>query len=251
MTNVVPFENYKVTEALYAFADLRGFSTWAKNYPDEIKKLLEIMRDSGFILSEIDELIEFVPQVQRKTNGRKGKRQVNPSVKHIVDKIEEYRRTTRQDVKFTVNKDEIKRSFNRIRRRLRGVGPMVTMMGSHRGTVVKTKEDEIDYSEIAQDAATRLSNRGLSILQTSSTGSGKYVKGGFNEATNTLSRLIYLGDLKDFDEDDIEPDVALEVFHQFIRKTVITTYSDQGIVLFPGGLGTLDVFFETITLLSL
>lgn len=42
MTNVVPFENYKVTEALYAFADLRGFSTWAKNYPDEIKKLLEI-----------------------------------------------------------------------------------------------------------------------------------------------------------------------------------------------------------------
>ncbi len=42
MANVVPFENYKETEALYAFSDLRGFCTWAKNYPTEIKKLLEI-----------------------------------------------------------------------------------------------------------------------------------------------------------------------------------------------------------------
>lgn len=42
MSNIVPFENYKETEALYAFADLRNFSTWAKNYQTEIKNLLEI-----------------------------------------------------------------------------------------------------------------------------------------------------------------------------------------------------------------
>ena len=42
MLKIIPFENYKDTEALYAFADLRGFGSWSKNYPAEIQKLMEI-----------------------------------------------------------------------------------------------------------------------------------------------------------------------------------------------------------------
>ncbi len=39
---LIPFKNYKDVSAVYIFADIRGFSKWAKEYPSEINKLLEI-----------------------------------------------------------------------------------------------------------------------------------------------------------------------------------------------------------------
>ncbi len=42
MIKILRLDNYRDTRALYIFADLRGFSQWSKDYPAEIRELLEI-----------------------------------------------------------------------------------------------------------------------------------------------------------------------------------------------------------------
>jgi len=205
-----------------------------------LRDLLKIDEESGFLSHSVDELVKFVSS--RIDN-----------IDLIVNEIVSYRAKRSSSTKFTIDENEIRkirRISNQVKRRLRGVGPIVTIDGSPKGTVVQINGKMIDFGDNVRELATRLANRGISIIITNQTGVGKAVMEGWKERnkSNNLSRLIYLGKIDDSIDNGINPDVVLETLHQFIITTVITTYSDQGIVYYPGGTETKDLLFEALTL---
>ena len=119
---------------------------------------------------------------------------------------------------------------------------MVTILGSAR-----TKEGD-PYYDKARDLAFRLTEQyGFTIT----TGGGP----GIMEAANRGAReaggkSIGIG-IKLPSEQQFNSYVTESMnFHFFFTRKVIMTYSAKGFVYFPGGYGTLDEFFEFLTLVQ-
>jgi len=211
-----------------------------KRLNKKLMRFLHIMKDSEFISTEVDQLVELVPENEE-------------GVIYMVDKIDRYFQSRKSNRQFEIKGQKIEREFHIMERRLHPIGPIVTIGGSGRRTTYKIRNKEVDFSNIVQKTTRILANHGISVIRTSLEGVGESIlegHGNKNEEAKS-SRLIYLGDIKDQRREITSDEMVLETVWQFMRKTVITTYSDHGIYLFPGGLGTMDTYFEALTLLIL
>lgn len=143
-----------------------------------------------------------------------------------------------KELKFTIS---VLTEFIKGFRKLHFVGPCVTIFGSAR-----FKEGHKHY-EMARILAGRIAQLGFTIM----TGGGP----GIMEAANRGAREVggrSVGcniELPHEQEPNPYMDTWVNIKYFFVRKTLLSKYS-YAFVVMPGGFGTLDEFFEAITLIQ-
>lgn len=123
------------------------------------------------------------------------------------------------------------------------IGPCVSIFGSAR-----TNPGD-HYYELARKTAREITRKGFGII----TGGGP----GIMEAANRGARegegkSVGLGIDLPFEQgvnEYVDPDYVLKFKYFFARKVMFVKYA-QGFIVFPGGFGTLDEFFEAMTLIQ-
>jgi len=126
-------------------------------------------------------------------------------------------------------------------RKLHFVGPCVTVFGSAR-----FKEDH-RYYRMAREVSRRLALSGFTIM----TGGGPGIMEAANRgARDVRGRSIGCNIVLPMEQ---EPnpyiDLCIEFRYFFVRKVMLVKYSYAFVVL-PGGFGTMDELFETLTLIQ-
>lgn len=127
--------------------------------------------------------------------------------------------------------------------KLSRIGPCVSIFGSAR-----TKPDD-KYYKIATDIALKLTQAGFGIIS----GGGP----GIMEAANKGAQMgngksVGLNIDLPFEQNSnpyIDSDKLLTFDFFFIRKVMFVKYS-QGFIVLPGGFGTMDELFESLTLIQ-
>jgi uncharacterized protein (TIGR00730 family) len=123
------------------------------------------------------------------------------------------------------------------------VGPCISIFGSAR---VKPGSE---YYELAVKAATAISENGFGII----TGGGPGImeaanKGAFNNDGKSVGLGIDLPKEQGVNR-YVSPNYVINFKYFFVRKVMFVKYA-QGFIVLPGGFGTLDELFETITLIQ-
>jgi uncharacterized protein (TIGR00730 family) len=126
-------------------------------------------------------------------------------------------------------------------RKLHFVGPCVTVFGSARFG------ESHPYYELARSAGRSLARAGFAVMTGGGPGimeaanRGAREGGGYTIGCNIVLPM----------EQKPNPylDLMLEFDHFFVRKVMLVKYS-QAFVALPGGLGTIDEVFETLTLIQ-
>lgn len=126
-------------------------------------------------------------------------------------------------------------------RALHFIGPCVTVFGSAR-----FKEDH-EYYIIAREIGKRIAQLGLTTM----TGGGPGImeaanRGAFENGGRSVGCNIRLP-FEQSGNQYVHTSFTFE--HFFIRKTLLVKYS-YAFVIMPGGFGTMDEFFETLTLIQ-
>ena len=127
-------------------------------------------------------------------------------------------------------------------RALHFIGPCVTVFGSARF------KDGHPYYEMAQTLSARIVNElGLTII----TGGGPGIMEAANQgAKDANGRSVGCNIVLPHEQKEnpfLDKFVTIRYF--FVRKTLLLKYS-YAFVIFPGGFGTMDEFFETLTLVQ-
>ncbi|MBO6792439.1 MAG: TIGR00730 family Rossman fold protein [Balneolaceae bacterium] len=123
------------------------------------------------------------------------------------------------------------------------VGPCVSIFGSAR-----TNHDN-EYYKLATEFAAQLSHKGFGVI----TGGGPGImeaanKGAFDAEGKSVGvgiELPFEQGLNEF----VHPNYSINFNYFFVRKVMFVKYS-QALVVFPGGFGTLDELFESLTLVQ-
>jgi uncharacterized protein (TIGR00730 family) len=123
---------------------------------------------------------------------------------------------------------------------LAGLIPAVTVYGSAR-----TKEDDPLF-QLGEDLGHRFAKAGYAVI----TGGGPGVmkaanKGAFEAGGVSVGLTIELPEEQPSNQYHT---LSLHFHHFFVRKVMLVKYA-TAFVLLPGGFGTLDEFFETLTLI--
>ena len=124
---------------------------------------------------------------------------------------------------------------------LAGVGPAVAVFGSAR-----TRPDTPEY-ELARHIGGNLARAGFAVITGGGPGSMEAANRGAHEAGGlSIGCNIELPH-----EQHLNPYVDLSIaFHYFFaRKTMFVKYADAFVIM-PGGFGTLDELFESLTLIQ-
>lgn len=126
-------------------------------------------------------------------------------------------------------------------RKLHFVGPCITVFGSAR-----FKEDNIHYQN-ARELGKRLSEMGFAVM----TGGGPGIMEAANRGAFEVGGVSIGCNIQLPHEQSTNPYVTREVKFKyfFVRKVLLIKYS-YAFVVMPGGFGTLDELFETITLIQ-
>ncbi len=126
---------------------------------------------------------------------------------------------------------------------LASIGPSVSIFGSAR-----LKKNHI-YYKIAQDIAYKISKKGFAII----TGAGPSImeaaNKGAQDAKGSSCGLVIDLPFESEANPYIDPKFRLKFRYFFVRKVMFVRYA-QGFVFLPGGYGTLDEMFETLTLIQ-
>ncbi len=126
-------------------------------------------------------------------------------------------------------------------RTLHFVGPCITVFGSAR-----FKEDNIYYGK-AREFGKRIAEMGFTTM----TGGGPGImeaanRGAFEVGGNSIGCNIRLP-FEQVINKYVQKSITFE--HFFVRKTLLIKYS-YAFIIMPGGFGTMDEFFETLTLVQ-
>ncbi|MEI8212439.1 MAG: TIGR00730 family Rossman fold protein [Planctomycetota bacterium] len=126
-------------------------------------------------------------------------------------------------------------------RALHFVGPCITIFGSAR-----LKEGDPDY-EITRSVAGKIARLGFTIM----TGGGPGIMEAANRGAREVGGRSVGVNIELPFEQDPNPyvDRSINIRYFFVRKVLLLKYS-YGFIIMPGGYGTLDEFFETITLIQ-
>lgn len=123
------------------------------------------------------------------------------------------------------------------------IGPCVSIFGSAR-----VKEGDAVYEQ-ARLTAKMITEQGFGVI----TGGGPGVMEAANKgAQEGDGKSVGLGISLPFEQgvnDYVDPDYVITFNYFFARKVMFVKYA-QGFIVFPGGFGTLDEFFEAMTLIQ-
>jgi uncharacterized protein (TIGR00730 family) len=123
------------------------------------------------------------------------------------------------------------------------IGPCVSIFGSARS------KPEDPYYIMADDIAYKLTLEGYGII----TGGGPGImEAGNKGAHRGGGKSVGLNIVLPFEQEGnryIDRDKIINFDYFFVRKVMFMKYA-QGFVIMPGGFGTLDEFFEAITLIQ-
>ncbi|MFN0049397.1 MAG: TIGR00730 family Rossman fold protein [Cytophagales bacterium] len=126
-------------------------------------------------------------------------------------------------------------------RKLHFVGPCITVFGSAR-----FKEGH-KYYEMAREMGAKISKSGFSVM----TGGGPGIMEAANRgAKEAGGKSVGCNIILPFEQNP-NPylDIWVDIRYFFVRKVFLLKYS-YGFVVMPGGFGTLDEFFEALTLIQ-
>jgi uncharacterized protein (TIGR00730 family) len=123
------------------------------------------------------------------------------------------------------------------------IGPCISIFGSAR-----TKPDN-KYYKLAVEIGKRLSQEGFGII----TGGGPGIMEAGNKGAHLAKgKSVGLNIELPFEQESnpfIDRDKNIMFDYFFVRKTMFGKYS-QGFIMMPGGFGTMDEFFEVMTLVQ-
>jgi uncharacterized protein (TIGR00730 family) len=123
------------------------------------------------------------------------------------------------------------------------IGPCVSIFGSAR-TLPDNK-----YYQLAEDIAYKLVKEGYGIISGGGPGimeaANKGAKKGGGKSVGLNIELPFEQKHNDY----IDPDKCINFDYFFVRKTIFLKYS-QGFIGMPGGFGTMDELFESLTLVQ-
>lgn len=124
---------------------------------------------------------------------------------------------------------------------IRRYGLAVTIFGSSRASI-----EDRDY-KFAEELSKRLAKKGFAVITGGSAGIMQAAnKGAFEAGGVSVGLNINLPDVQTYNPYLTE---KLGFDHFFVRK-VMLTYASEAYIYFPGGFGTLDEFFEIVTLIQ-
>lgn len=123
------------------------------------------------------------------------------------------------------------------------VGPCVSVFGSARAA------EESKYYKLATRAGELLAENGFGVI----TGGGPGImEAGNKGAKNAGGKSVGLGIELPHEQGlntYVDPLYEINFKYFFVRKVMFVKYA-QGFIVFPGGFGTLDELFETLTLIQ-
>ncbi|MBK8610735.1 MAG: TIGR00730 family Rossman fold protein [Chitinophagaceae bacterium] len=143
-----------------------------------------------------------------------------------------------KEFKFTIS---VLFEFIKGLRALHFVGPCVTVFGSAR-----FKEGHPDY-ELTRRLSGKIAELGFTIM----TGGGPGIMEAANRGAREVGGRTVGCNIELAHEQFANPymDKWVTIKYFFVRKTLLTKYS-YAFVVMPGGFGTLDEYFESITLMQ-
>lgn len=123
------------------------------------------------------------------------------------------------------------------------IGPCVSIFGSAR-----TKEGD-PYYEMARKTAQKITQKGFGVITGGGPGAmqaaNKGAQEGGGKSVGLGISLPHEQGLNPYVDDDY----VINFHYFFARKVMFVKYA-QGFIVFPGGFGTLDEFFEALTLIQ-
>ena len=123
------------------------------------------------------------------------------------------------------------------------IGPCVSIFGSAR------TKPENPYYELAENIAYQLTQKGYGIITGGGPGimeaANKGAKRGNGKSVGLNIELPH----EQFSNAYIDNDKLINFDYFFVRKVMFMKYA-QGFIVLPGGFGTMDEFFEAITLIQ-
>ena len=127
--------------------------------------------------------------------------------------------------------------------KLSRIGPCVSIFGSAR-----TKPDQ-KYYKLAVAIAEKIVENGYGVITGGGPGIMEAGNKGAHLAGGTSVGLNITLPFEQHDNPYIDSDKSIDFDYFFVRKVMFVKYS-QGFVVMPGGFGTLDEFFEALTLIQ-
>ena len=127
--------------------------------------------------------------------------------------------------------------------RMSAIGPCISIFGSAR-----TIQDD-KYYKLTEEISSEIVSRGYGVISGGGLGIMEAANKGANKKKGKSVGLCINLPFEDTHNKFIDKDKQLNFDYFFVRKVMFVKYA-QGFVVMPGGFGTLDEFFEAVTLVQ-